>query len=247
MSELLDRIYDDLVARHGGTEALSIADKAVVRRAAALLASDDLSAADTQTIVALTSMLPAPPIPAERTPKVALEFVAAWNLDRLDDHQIGELFHLTQIATGRPIMNSAGTLTMPALPAEVPAATVAALWREVEHLRALLDDAGSPMQVEDAPAVAATNNMGFGNLAESHKAAPAEPSALFGNGRLAENEQTNAPASNVTPLRRPTPQEMAEKAEREAPIVAGGNRYAFLGDVEGNGVDTGASRFDNRG
>jgi hypothetical protein len=87
MSANFDEVYSDLLARHGG-DALGAADRAVIRRLSAVLASDEHGAADASQIAALTALLP-PTSPA-----------AVCDLTRLTDKQLDTLAEIMAVASG---------------------------------------------------------------------------------------------------------------------------------------------------
>jgi hypothetical protein len=127
MSGDFDDIYRELVQRHG-SEALGAADRAIIRRLAVLLSGDDLDHRDAATIAALKAMLPSPAGDALSSPM-------AWDLSRLSDAEVGQLFELAQIATRQPIMDENGALNVPAPPRE--SAVEETLRRAAEQLKEL--------------------------------------------------------------------------------------------------------------
>src|SRR5262249_18206654 len=118
-------VFDDLCARHGG-EALSVADKAIIRKLALLLTSDDPNAG---AIAALTALLPAPGAagaPAD-----------GWNLSALEEHEFGTLIALAAKCQPAPIMNDAGELVLPARPETHEGRLADALAKAGDELREL--------------------------------------------------------------------------------------------------------------
>jgi hypothetical protein len=232
MSADVETIFAELCEQHGGDE-LSTAHKAVIRRIAGLLASDDLDRSDAATVASLQALLPPAPSKAAEA--------SGWPLlDELSEDDWGDLVSLACRAGAFRCVEG-GSVSIAPLSAE---ALLARANETIEGLKRDLADTKSAMS-ELAGQLVALRGDGAGALGSSGvlghpPSADIAPEAVLrappggDKGINSVDTPLGAPDGNVVRLRTPQEADDCKPLDRVSD-------YSFLS------IGTGASRFDNPG
>jgi hypothetical protein len=200
-------IFDDLLERHRPVSGeLGPAHVAIVRQASALLASDEVSAADARSATALLSMLPGQPDEADLAPD-------QWDLSRLSDAEL----HVLQ-----DTLQSIGARCQTSEPQPAFGDRLAASYRAHERtLSELTSEREMRWQAENSMHAARSELARVEQELSRHRSALQEVAKALAEseakaGKVAGEDASTASARgpggsvNVVPMRKLSPQESSD-------------------------------------